>query len=130
MANTTTETADKAPEAQPHSPTREDFRKKFFANASELREPVELTWNGVDFEWRRPSIAQIQEVRDRNTDEDRNFILDILISYSYISGTDDLLFDPEDYEELLKSPFTGEFQTIVTKIGGAVSLNVEEKAKN
>lgn len=111
-------------------PSRDELRKKFFSEKNTKVAPVELSWNGISFEWRRPTISQIQAARDANEDGSRNFIVDMIIGYSFIEGTDEKLFDESDYETVINMPFSGEFQEIVTKIGSSVNMNVEEKAKN
>lgn len=105
----------------------EELRERFFAQGKESKAPLDLEWNGISWEWRIPSIQQVQ---DAQKTEDQNFMVSLIIGYSYMPGTENKLFTEDDYEALVQMPLSGEFQAIVKKISDALKLNVEEKVKN
>ncbi len=118
------DTSNVAPEKVP------SIRERILAKAAQ-KEVLELTWAGVTFEWRRPTLETISRTRDAQTDDaDRNFVVQMVVDHSYVPGTDELVFQPEDYAELMNLPFDGEYQEIVSKINGQLDLKVDNKVKN
>lgn len=116
-------------EADERPLTRDEIRALFFAPLDTPTPPVSLEWNGVTFEWRRPSVQQVQNARD-DDDADKNFLVRLIIEYSYVPGTDQKLFEDTDYDRVMSMPFGPEWQTAVTTIGKEIGLGVEAKVKN
>ena len=121
MANDDTVGAD-----APKILNRAQRRAAFFSDKNTKVAPLEMSWNGIDFEWRVPKISEIQKAREGG--EDRNFMVTLIMDHSFVDG--EKLFDEGDYEDLVNMPFTSDFQKIVTQINGAINLKSEEKAKN
>ena len=115
-------------EAAQVKPSRDALRAKLFAEEHVKVKKVPLTYNGVELEWRQPSIKDIQEAEQ---DEDkRNFMVLMLIRYTYVPDTDEKVFEEEDYETLLNMPMNQSFQNAVRTISSTLDLKVEEKVKN
>lgn len=111
-------------------PTRDELRAAFFDPQFTEVKPTQMTWNGVTFDWYRPTIKQLQEAQDNEVGEGRNFMVRLICDYSYMPGTKERLFEDEDYERLINMPLSTEWQENIRKIGAAIGLGVEEKAKN
>jgi len=105
--------------------TLEELRARFFEGGAKAK-ILKMDWNGIEFDWRQPTIEETQKAQD---EEDQNFMVTLLIRHSYMSGTDQKLFTNDDYDMLVKMPLSGEFQAIVRAIGQTMDLKVEEKAK-
>lgn len=117
------------PPAQPMKKSRDSLRAEIFSAKYTKPKTINYTFNGVDLEWRQPTINAIQTAR-AEADEDANFMTTMIIEYSFIEGTNDRIFEEADRESLENMPFGGQWQNTLMKISEALDLNVEEKAKN
>lgn len=111
---------------------RDEIRAKVLAQVKPIS--LTITLGGVDLEWRQPSIQQTQDARAARGDnaDDENFIVRMILDYTYIPDTDEKVFTPDDYANVMGMGFGGEYQKAITKIAKALDLTeeVEEKAKN
>lgn len=113
--------------AEPKKMNRAERRALFFHEKHSKVKPVEMSWNGINFEWRAPTILETQRVK---SEEGQHFMVRMLIDNSYLEGTDEKLFEDDDYDKLVNMPLSGEFSKIVGKISEVLDLKVEAKAKN
>lgn len=107
--------------------TRDQIRAAMFESEHALAKAIPIQYLGADLEWRNPTIRQMQELRDQ---EDKNFMVLLLIGYTFIPGTDEKIFEDTDYDRLVDMPIHGDFQKVVNTIAATIDLNVEEKVKN
>lgn len=104
---------------------RDEIRNKLLAKKTGF---VELfTWNGVELEFRTPTIEQASELQGA---EGKHAVVLGMIMFSFIPGTDEQPFEDSDYGVLIKSPIDAEFRNVVDVIGRGIGLGVEEKVKN
>lgn len=84
---------------------------------------------GQKVEVRQPSVGQLLDLENRNDDRKAGLV-NLLVTYCYVPGTDQKVFTFEDKNELLALP-AGDW---LTQFNGAVSdltgVNVEEAEKN
>lgn len=110
-------------------PTKASIREKIFSTENkELKKEV-LSFGGTEIEFRQPTIAQASELQDKDLGHD-NFVVSALIAFSYIPGTNEKIFVPNDYNEICQMPLTSDFQVVMSKIADLLGLKVEEKVKN
>lgn len=130
--NKTPDLADIEPSQAEAAPviklTRDELRAMMLEPDKTIQARIPLTLKGVTFEWQRPSIQEMQEAQ--NSGGERNFVTALLITHSYIEGTDEKLFSDEDYDKIVKMPFSGEYSKIVNTIVDALNLKVDDKVKN
>jgi hypothetical protein len=109
-----------------YKPTKEELRTKFF----EASKPkiAEFKYNGIDLEWRQPTIQQSMNEQEGN--EGKNFMVLMLISHTYVPGTNELFFEPDDYDTLCDMPLTGDFNNVTQKIAKLLDLGVDQKVGN
>lgn len=107
--------------------TREELRELAFSPEKTIAERIPIKFNGIDLEWQRPSIQEIQEQQDRG---DKNFILTLLIGYSFIPNTEEKFFVEDDYAVIAKMPFSQDYSDVVNKLVSALNLRVDDKVKN
>lgn len=94
---------------------------------------VPLTIGGAEVEWRQPTLQQVQDARAAaGDDDDENFIVRMLVSYTFMPGTDEKLFEPSDYTEIMGMAFGGDYQKAMNKISATLDMagEVEAKVKN
>ena len=111
--------------------TRAELRAAFFSPEHSEILPTPISWNGVTLDWYKPTIDQVDKARERVNAEGRNFMVQMIMEYSYPEGTkDEKFFEEDDYDKLVSLPLTGEFNDVVRRITEALDLRVEEKTKN
>ena len=107
--------------------TRAQIREAMFAHENAKPKRIPITMLGQSLEWLQPSIREVSEAQ---RDPDKHFMVQMLIGYTYVPGSDEKVFVEDDYAVLVGMPMTGEFQEAVRVIGEALDLKVEAKAKN
>lgn len=90
MADTNTET-----------PSRDDIRAAVFATKKLASEIVDFF--GTKIELRQPRLSDIIAIQ--NTEDRKSAIVDTLIRYAYVPGTDTKLFEESDQASFLEMPF-------------------------
>jgi hypothetical protein len=111
--------------------TRQELRAVFFAPERAEIHPTPIEWNGVTLDWYRPTIDQVDKARERVNAEGRNFMVQMIMEYTYSQGQkDEKFFEEEDYDKLVALPLSGEFNEVVRRISEALDLRVEERVKN
>lgn len=114
--------------AEPKKMTRAELRELMFSPEKIVAHRVPLNFNGVDLEWQRPSIQEIQEAQDSGSE--RNFVVALLISYSYVPGSEEKVFEDGDYATIMQMPYSEEYGSTVQTIIKSLNLKVDEKVKN
>jgi len=111
--------------------TRAELRAAFFAPEHAEIHPTPINWNGITLDWYRPTIDQVDKARERVSAEGRNFMVQMIMEYSYPEGNhEEKFFEEDDYDKLVALPLSGEFNDVVRRISEALDLRVEEKTKN
>lgn len=108
--------------------TRDEMRAVMFSPEKTIAHRIPLKFNGMDLEWQRPSIQELAEAQDAG--KDRNFMVGMIINYSYIPGTDEKVFEDGDYAVIMKMPYSEEYGDAVGAIVKTLNLRVDEKVKN
>lgn len=108
--------------------TRDELRAVMFSPEKTLAHRIPLMFNGVQLEWQRPSIQELAEAQDAS--KDRNFMVGMIINYSYLPNTDEKVFEDSDYAVIMKMPYTDEYGDAVQTIVKALNMKVDEKVKN
>lgn len=93
------------------------------------KKTIELSLGEAKFEFVQPSLKQVGELQD-SAEESDNFVIKMLVEFSFVPGTQERVFLNEDYQAFIDMPFGGEIQGITNKISSMLNLNVENKAKN
>lgn len=118
MATTTTEAKEKL--------TREQIRERVFKSREQKSEIIEFM--GVDIEIRQPRLRDIVDIGEAVNDEVRNsVILNALVRYAYVPGTDELIFDEADVEGFKSLPYGEDFNRVVTAMGRLTAVNFPER---
>ncbi len=94
-----------------------------------------LEHRGLKFEIRQPSIAGRKELRKKLIDEEGSFdVFDALvwmvILYTFVPGTNERVFDEEDYDTLVAQPTGGYMETFSLTASDFMSIDPETIAKN
>lgn len=101
------------------STIRDELRAKLLATKRPKTIPVEFF--GEKIELRQPTLGDILKARDN---EDRTAaVVNILVSYAYIPGTDEKIFESGDSESLLAMPFGGDFIEVTKALETLTAVN-------
>lgn len=85
--------------------SRDEARAAIFTS----REPQkrEVIFNGVKIEIRQPLLSDIIAARDQG--DENSAIVNTLVMYAFLPGTDIKVFEPGDAQALLAMPFGASF---------------------
>jgi hypothetical protein len=101
------------------STIRDDLRAKLLATKRPKTIPVDFF--GEKIELRQPTLGDILKARDN---EDRTAaVVEILVSYAYIPGSDERIFESGDSEALLAMPFGGDFVAVTKALETLTAVN-------
>lgn len=82
---------------------------------------------GATVEIRQPSLKRIMNMRQMDEDVKATIFL---TEFTFVPGTDDLLFDDADQDALLELPFSADFQAFIEKMNGLMGLEAQEVNKS
>jgi hypothetical protein len=108
------------------STLRDEMRAKLLA--TKRPRTIEVDFFGEKIDLRQPTLGDILRARDN---EDRTAaVVDILVSYAYIPGTDEKIFETGDADSLLAMPFGGDFIAVTKALETLTAVNFLVDGKN
>lgn len=113
---------DNTNEAITKAPSRDDLRAAIF-NAKPKSEIVEDFLGGTTIELRQPPLRIALEQRNVS-EEDRMFYM--LQNYTFVPGTDELLFERGDVATMKEMPFGAEFQALMSALNRLLGIDPQE----
>lgn len=110
--------------------TRDQIREQIFRAESMLPKTKAVSFFGADIEVRQPDVETILDYRDaaaqkRDTKEQ---MVQMLITYCYVPGTDEKVFEEGDADSLLKMPFGGDFTRLQVAMSELSDVKLVEEA--
>ena len=115
IAKATGETNSKSP--------RDQIRAKLLGPRLEAKSTL-ITVFDVELEMRQPTLGSILMARDEDDPEKR--VVDMIIKYAYVPGTNDLVFEPEDLASILNWPFGEDLLLMQRTITELTGVNIDE----
>lgn len=106
--------------------TRDEMRKALLGNAPKPTHKT-VTLFGIDLELRQPTLGGILEAQDIEDPKAR--AIDTIVKYSYVPGTDELVFEMTDKDVILSWPFTEELVTIQVAVADMTGVDIAEAEK-
>lgn len=96
---------------------RADARAKIFNALDELEKRI-VVFRGVELEVRQPSVGDMIELSSKETEgQRRSFILELLLKYVYVPGTDEFIFEETDIDSIKKLPWNKDLTGLVEVFG-------------
>lgn len=83
----------------------------------------EMIFFGQKVELRQPSLGAIMGVRERSQEEQT---YQMLLNYTYVPGTGELVFEPGDVEALKEIPFGEDMQEFTKRVQKILGLIPQE----
>jgi hypothetical protein len=109
--------------------TRSGIRAAMFAEGNKKPASEPLTLFGQEVEVRQPTLAQLNALSRKAADAKIPGVVNLLIEYCFIPGTDEKVFDLADAEQLASMPtgkWLNDFNTVVQKLSG-IDIKAAEK---
>lgn len=107
---------------------RNDIRAKIFNNIEGRFKRVEIEFNGATVELRQPSLRQILMAQGE-TDRAKALV-NLIVGYCYVPGTDEKVFEDTDADSLLAMPFGEDMVRFNKAIETLTSVDVRGQEKN
>jgi hypothetical protein len=108
--------------------SRTEVRAAIFSAENRKFKTEEVTFYGQKLEIRQPSLQQILD--SSQTEDRKQAVIDIMVGYCYVPGTEEKVFEASDKDMLLSMPFGDDFLKINQTIEKLTSVNVLDQAKN
>jgi hypothetical protein len=89
---------------------RDELRQRILASRKPKSELV--SFFGDSIELRQPTLHDILKIRQASEDERNAAIINTLVDYAYVPGTDEKLFEEADADAFLAMPFGADFQRV------------------
>lgn len=106
-------------EAVPHKPSRNELRKAIFA-ARPVRTKLVMFY-GQQIEIRQPKMGDILAAQAQ--DDREQGIINILISYAYVPGTDEKVFEEGDADAIKEMGFGADFTAVSQAFAELTDVN-------
>ncbi len=124
-----TDTAQGPKAVEEAAPNRKALRDRLLGKKHEPKSQL-VTLFGEEVEIRQPSLSTMLETRADENNQDA--VLNMIIRYSYVPGTDEQLFEEADKDTIRNWPFGEdllEFQQAIAKLTG-VDISAREGELN
>jgi hypothetical protein len=102
--------------------SRDSLREQIFKAKVRKSELVEFF--GAPIEIRQPTLGDILEARDNGNSQ--SAIVGLLVSYAYVPGTDQKVFDAEDGEAIRALPFGPDFLRLNEAMERLTDVNFQQ----
>lgn len=106
------------------SEARKAIRQKLFSSENTKPKSEVIDVFGTKVELRQPNLATIlgaKEEKDRT-----RAMIQMLVNYCYVPGTDEKVFEPTDIDVILEWPFGEDFTRINKEIAKLTGVDVLE----
>jgi hypothetical protein len=104
-------------------PTRDDLRSRIFS-AHSIRK-LEVQFFGATVELRQPTLNDI--ISAQTSEERQSAVIDTLVRYAYVPGTEQRIFEDTDVESLKALPFGADFIRISNALEELTEVNFLDK---
>lgn len=111
-------------EVQLVPPTRDELRAKIFSSHSVKKIPVEFF--GTTIELRQPVLEQI--IKAQQTEDRQSAIIQTLVDYAYVPGTEVKVFEPEDVDSIKQLPFGADLLRVSNALEELTEVNFLAKS--
>ena len=85
----------------------------------------EIDFFGGKIELRQPRLADVLDAQ--NSDDRESAVIDTLIRYAFVPGTDEKVFDEGDAETLKQKPFGADFLRVSKALEELTEVNFLDK---
>lgn len=111
--------------------TRDALRARIFKSRTAKRKTLTLFEEGTEVEVRQPTIGDIMEAQSQDAGDERNFaIVQIMLRYCYVPGTDTKVFEESDIANIKEMPMGSWFTNLIEVFNEFVNADIKEMEKN
>ena len=113
---------------------RDELRARTLGSKKVFKSKI-IKHNGQKYELRQPTLAQRSELRKRVLDDEGNFdifesLIWMVVFYTYVPDTDELVFEEADYDILRSFPSGSWVDEFSDAAASLININAKEIAKN
>ena len=113
--------------------TRDRLRSLTVGSPKKFKSEL-VSFGGEDFEVRQPSISTLRTIAEKAEREGSVGMIDLglwgMILCTYVPGTNNLVFDEIDYDEIISHPKSKFIELLTAKAIDYIALNPVELEKN
>lgn len=102
---------------------RDALRAKLLATRAPAQK--EITFFGETVEIRQPTLADVLKAQEADTVQ--SGIVQMIINYAFVPGTQEKVFEPADGDQLLTLPFGQEFIDLSKALESLTQVNFLDK---
>lgn len=114
-----------------------ELRNKIFATENKKPKSKVFSFFGVDIELRQSTLLEMTKLAENTVDPlvdpdapPQINAVRMVISNSYVPGTDERVFDDADYDQLASMPFGPDVTRMMSAVNELTGLNITAAAKN
>lgn len=107
---------------------RDELRARLLGTKQFKTRVIDLLGDQVEI--RQPSVKQLTELTKTASDEDKSGLINLIIRFCYVPGTQDTVFEPTDYDVLMELPADNWIKTFQEAWIDLAGLNKDEIGKN
>lgn len=114
-----------------------ELRNKIFAAENKKPKSKVFSFFGVDIELRQSTLLEMTKLAENTVDPlvdpdapPQINAVRMVISNSYVPGTDERVFDDADYDQLASMPFGPDVTRMMSAVNELTGLNITAAAKN
>lgn len=104
--------------------TRSELRDAIFSSDRTKPQVRTVTFFGEELEIRQPDLRTILSISTASADNRQTAIVDMIIAYAYVPGSDDRVFDEADKNQILSLPFGTDYTELQKAISDLTNVNV------
>lgn len=107
---------------------RDEIRAAILASDNLKRKTVPLKFFGAEIELRQPTTGDIIRATEGGTN--RFTLVNVLLDYAYVPGTDEKVFEEGDVEHLKSLPYNEDMKSLTQAIETFTNILVGDAEKN
>lgn len=104
--------------------TRSELRDAIFSSDKTKPQTRDVTFFGEKLEIRQPDLKTILSISSSSAENRQLAIVDMIIAYAYVPGTDERVFEDPDKDTLLALPFGSDYTELQKAISELTNVNV------
>lgn len=108
--------------------TRDALRAKVFSSENTRFKREKLNFKGSELELQQPNLEQVAELWAQPNGTTRAIFA--LVKLGFIPGTDERLFEDEDFDNLIAMPYGPEMTRLHEILGNFLTGDIKEAEKN
>lgn len=108
------------------SPSRDELRAQIFSAHNKVVDKKTVDFFGQKIELRQPTLADINSLKE-DGDNNKSAVVQTLIRYAYMPGTEEKVFEDSDYDSFMSMPFGKDFTQVMEAFGELTGIDFRRR---